>query len=148
MRWLVAILALLLLAGCMGEEDEGDDNGAPTTTAAGGAPTTSDDPGDGGDMMHVAVGDDSFEVEGDPDSNNGNTTAAVGHEFMFVNEGQRDHTVTIHKVGDALNVTVLDEVIAPGEEVGYTFAQATTYHVWCRYHGTMTGGMHLTVVVA
>jgi plastocyanin len=96
----------------------------------------------------VEIDDNYFVVEGKPSSRNGNATAKVGDVFEFKSEGKIDHTVTIHVPPAASAVFAKDDTVKPGGETSFTFPQAGTYHVFCRFHGNFTSGMHLTVTVA
>lgn len=138
---ILVVPLLVALAGCTGEDAGDDDGTTPTTTA-----TTSPSPT--ASEAVVDVGDDYFEVRGAAGTRNGQTTADVGQTFLFDTIGDHPHTVTIHKVGDPLDTWVVDEDVTVGDEVRFTFEEATTYHVWCKRHGEMTSGMHLTVVVS
>lgn len=102
---------------------------------------------DGEEGREVEVDDDYFEVSGEPASKNATSTAAVGEKFEFNNEGQRSHTVTIHRPPDPVTTYLIDETLVAGDETSFTFDKAGTYHIWCRFHGEMTSGMHLTVTV-
>ena len=126
------LFATALLAGCA--SDDGSSNGGPTTTAAGGATTTH---GAGEGMVHVV--DNEFE--------DGDRTIAAGSSIQYMNEGARAHTVTIHWVGEPASVTRLNQTLQPGQDVTFEFTDKGTYHVWCRFHGTMTSGMASTVTV-
>jgi plastocyanin len=78
----------------------------------------------------------------------GDRTIATGTLLTFKNEdANKDHTVTIHWVGDPTTTLKMDKVLKYDETATYTFATAGTYHVWCKYHGQMTSGMHMVVTV-
>ena len=74
-------------------------------------------------------------------------TIAKGTELEFENEGHKDHTVTIHLPPAAATEFVLDKTLKPGDEAEYTFSQAGTYHVFCKFHGSIGGGMHADITV-
>jgi plastocyanin len=114
----LAVLVVVLLSGCM---------------AAGGS-------------TRVDAGDSYFEVTGQAATRNGETTASVGDSYRFTNVGAIDHPVTVHRPPDAADEFLIDEVFAPGDSVDFTFDEPGTYHVYCRFHGTFTSGMRLTVV--
>jgi len=119
----IALLTIsLAFAGCTGNDDDGGDDG-----------------GNGADANHVRAEDNRF--------NPTSMTIDAGTEVHFENVGQNEHTVTIHKVPDPPTTTVKDDEIQPGEDTHYTFAEAGTYHAWCKYHGTMTTGMTMTITV-
>lgn len=40
-----------------------------------------------------------------------------------------------------------DEELGPGQTTTFTFDEPGTYHVWCRYHGTMLADMAMVVQV-
>ena len=93
----------------------------------------------GGAGAEVQVRDNEFEPK--------QLTVAAGDEVRFDVQGSNPHTVTIHMVGDAATTLKLDETVGAGDDVGFTFAAKGTYHVWCRFHGTMTTGMAMLVTV-
>jgi plastocyanin len=105
-------------------------------------PQPRDRHGDGGASgdSHVELKDDLF-VGGD-------RAFAAGTSAHFENTGARGHTVTIHKVGEPSTSLRHDEALSVGEATQYTFTDAGTYHVWCKYHGTMTSGMAIVVTVS
>jgi plastocyanin len=131
------LLASVLLAGC--SSDSGG-NGAGGTSSTGptpgGALTTT--PSAPQDLM-VSLVDNQFK--------DGNKTIAAGSSIMYMNEGSHGHTVTIHWVGEPVTATRLNQTLQPGQDVTFTFDQKGTYHVWCRFHGTMTTGMASVVTV-
>lgn len=88
----------------------------------------------------VELNDNSF----DPDS----LSLAAGTAVEFENEGQRQHTVTIHKPPAAATEYAKNTVLGPGDDTSFTFEQPGTYHVFCRFHGRIGGGMHLNVTVS
>lgn len=88
----------------------------------------------------IAVLDNSFEPM--------TATAAVGEKFEFENAGAVRHTVTIHRPPDPGTTYKFDKVLEPGGEIGFTFDAPGTYHVFCRFHGSIGGGMHLNVTVS
>jgi plastocyanin len=137
MKLLAVLCILLLLAGCAGTTD----STSSSTTAAGTTQTGSTSgPAPGGTTPRkVDLEDNHFE--------DGNLTLTKGATISYVNAGMHDHTVTVHWVGEPVTTLRLDRTLRPGEAVSFTFADAGTYHVWCRFHGTMTSGM-ATVVKA
>ncbi len=128
MRFLFAAISLLVLAGCSSPESGGSDDDSQSTMT--------DSPG----MKMVSMVDDSFR--------NANFSTSPGGQAMYMNQGNNEHTVTIHRVGDPATTTKIDKTLQPGTTETYTFAVAGTYHVYCRLHGTMTTGMTSTVTVA
>lgn len=92
-----------------------------------------------GSDLKVEVDDSYFEPEA--------KTIKAGQELKFENEGKIDHTVTIHFSTDPANQTLKDSTIRPGGDTEFKFEKAGTYHVWCKFHGQMTSGMHMTVTV-
>lgn len=127
----VCVLALVLSAGCMGGTSS---SSSPTSAAAPSSTTTTTV---GLDM--VTLRDNYFE--------NGNRTVAPGTMVTFQNLGAHAHTVTIHKAGDPLDVTRLNQTLQPGQSTVFVFTEPSMYHVWCRFHGTMTTGMAMTMTV-
>ncbi|MEA3190316.1 MAG: hypothetical protein QOD77_898 [Thermoplasmata archaeon] len=124
MKVLLASLAVaLLLSGCMANDGNKSTSTTPTTGAQ--------------DADEVALRDNMF----DPTT----LDVAKGTLVRFDNEGARRHTVTIHWVGDPIEVTKLNQTVEVGSDTSFTFATAGTYHVWCRFHGTMTSGMAMVV---
>lgn len=101
-----------------------------------------------GGGIEVEVDDSYFEVAGQPATKNGNATAKVGEAFEFKNDGAIDHTVTVHRPPDPGTQFLKDDVVQPGASTSFTFDKAGTYHIWCKYHGQLTSGMHLTVTVS
>ena len=95
----------------------------------------------GGDDNDVEVDDDYFEPE--------ETTIDAGTTLHFEVESgaEHGHTITIHKVGDPVTTLLENKTVRAGDALDFTFSQAGTYHVWCRFHGTMTSGMHMLVTV-
>jgi plastocyanin len=77
----------------------------------------------------------------------GNMTVAPGTRVTYVNDGMHNHTVTIHQAGTPTDVILHDQKVTSGQSDSFTFAVPGTYHVWCKYHGTMLTGMATTVVV-
>jgi plastocyanin len=123
MKLLLALSIVMLLAGCTGS----------TVTD-----TTSASPG-GATSRKVDLYDNRFE--------DGNLTLTKGATITYRNEGEHGHTVTVHWVGEPVTTLRLDKTLQPGETVDFTFKDAGTYHVWCRFHGMMTSGMATVVKV-
>jgi plastocyanin len=154
MKILLALSIVVLLAGCAGTTIAPPADPGTQATSAGSMPTatggTSATAGGGagdasGTPLKVALKDNTFE--------DGDLMLDVGRMVSYVNEGQHGHTVTIHYAGDATHngdpgtTLKLDQVLAPGEAANYKFEAPGTYHVWCKYHGTMTSGMSSVVTV-
>lgn len=152
LRTMLACLLLTSLAGCSGgtggEDDPGDDGDLPTggqgsgggqgTTwqgATGTTGTTSAQPADYNVEMH----DSRF----DP------TTLTVPNyqKVVFENKGSLSHTVTIVRQGDPAGTTYRDQAVQTGANVDYNFPNDGTYIVYCRYHGSETSGMRMTITV-
>lgn len=95
---------------------------------------------DGEKGTKVEVDDNYFRPSSAP--------AKVGDVFEFENEGQIDHTVTIHRPPDGATTYLKDDVVKPGQETQFTFDKQGTYHVFCRYHGSIGSRMHLNVTVS
>jgi plastocyanin len=132
---LVSVLLTAIFAGCTGDTPTST-NGTGGTTGSGGTGTTT---GGGSETRSVDLYDNYYE--------NGNLTVPVGTTIKYSNEGTHGHTVTIHWAGssgvqgDPLTTYKIDKTLQHGESTTYTFAVAGTYHVFCRFHGTMTTGM-------
>lgn len=160
MRIRAALLLLMLLAlsaGCADSTDNSSSSAAPGGGAAGGMGTNPNPPG-GSSMPSMSTSGSST-----PGGTGTGGTAEVdlldntfaplelnittGTNVTFVNEGTRTHTVTIHHVGDDMATWVKDTTITSGQSTQYTFAAGGTYHVWCRFHGSMMAGMHMVVNV-
>jgi len=120
-----------LTAGCFGGGSSSSSNptSAPTTTS------TSTTAG----LPLVSLKDNYFD--------GGNKTLSIGTTVTFRNDGAHAHTVTIHHVSDPTTVTVWNQTLQPGQTTAYPFALSGTYHVWCRFHGTMTTGMAMVETV-
>lgn len=73
-------------------------------------------------------------------------TVEAGTEVHF-EVASGSHTVTIHKAGDPTTMLLKDTQVASGGDEHFTFSAAGTYHVWCKFHGTMTSGMAMVVTV-
>jgi plastocyanin len=131
------LLAAVLLAGCSSSNT--GSNGGPSSTGANGGLTTNPNPSGGGQDLMVSLVDNRFV--------DGNKTIPAGSSIMYMNDGSHGHTVTIHWVGEPATVTRLNQTLQPGQDVTFTFDQAGTYHVWCRFHGQMTSGMASVVTV-
>ena len=161
MRLRAALLLLMLLALSAGCADDDDATDGSSSAAGGGGPAggmgTNPNPPGGSSMPSMSTSgsmssssppgataeidllDDTFAPL--------ELNITVGTNVTFLNEGMHSHTVTIHHVGDAIDVWVKDSTIASGQQTQYTFAAGGTYHVWCRFHGAMTTGMHMVVNV-
>lgn len=137
------LLAATFAAGCF--EGTGGDSttttpaptGTTTTTATTTMTTTTTTAGGPLDQNEVLLLDNTF-VPLRLDVDNGTTVT-------FLNQGATSHTVTIHAVGDPLDVWVKDVVLTSGQNTTHTFDRETTFHVWCKFHGQMTSGMAMTV---
>jgi len=71
-------------------------------------------------------------------------TVAAGQTVTWTNNDQVIHTVT----ADSGSVDAFDSGDVPGSGTyTHTFQTAGTYGYYCRYHGSMTGGMRGTIVV-
>ena len=126
MRFTLALVSLVFLAGCSGKPSVGS--------------TAPDDEADSQGMKMMSMLDNSFK--------DGNMNIAPGVSAMYMNQGERVHTVTIHAVGDPATTFKLDKTLQPGQTVTHVFSAPGTYHVFCTMYGTMTSGMTSTVNVA
>lgn len=89
------------------------------------------------------------EIEVDDNSFRPSTaTAKVGETFEFENEGSATHTVTVHRPPAPATEYVFDRELKSGASTSLTFDQPGTYHVFCRFHGSIGSGMHLNVEVS
>lgn len=71
-------------------------------------------------------------------------TVAVGQTVTWTNNDQVIHTVT----ADSGSVDAFDSGdVAGSGTYTHAFQTAGTYGYYCRYHGSMTGGMRGTIVV-
>ena len=143
-------LAAALLAGCSsspsGPSPSGSGpNGRLTTTGAGASMSMSMSGSAAMDPRCSEPAEEGMVEMYDDCFAGGNRTVPVGSTLMFMNEGARNHTVTIHWVGDPVTTTKVDQKLEPGHDLNFTFASAGTYHVWCKYHGQMTRGMAMVV---
>jgi manganese oxidase len=142
------LLTALLLAGCTA--DDGDGGATSTTsrttttavTVTVSATGTSTSPPS---AAHISVVDNEF--------TDGTRTVAAGTSIRYTNDGDNAHTVTVHYAGnngvggDPATTYKHDPTLQKGEETTFTFSLPGTYHVFCRFHGTMTTGMTSTVTV-
>jgi plastocyanin len=102
----------------------------PTTSAtpsASAAPTESEDAARDEERVTIATSD--FEPA--------TLTVAAGTEVVFENEATFDHTVTEGIVGEAVDDPLVDEQVAPGDEVRVVFDEPGTYDITCTLHPTM-----------
>lgn len=102
--------------------------------------------GDDGRAVHIEVGDDFFQVRDDAGSRNDAATIGAHDHLEFLMVGERGHQISIHRPPAAADDLLL-EVAAPAGSAPIEFdaTQTGTYHVWCNIHGSMTGGMHITL---
>jgi plastocyanin len=131
------LFAAVLLAGCSSNDPGGNGNGYGGATPGGALTTTSSAGGGSPEELMVSMVDNRF-VDGDK-------SVPAGSSIMYMNEGSHAHTVTIHWTGEDASLTRLNQTLQPGQQVTFTFDQKGAYHVWCRFHGTMTTGMASTV---
>lgn len=96
--------------------------------------------GSGAQKLEIEIFDNEFD--------GGNRNFTVGTQVEFDNEGSAVHTVTIHKVGEPATELRLDQELSSGQKADFTFAEAGTYHVWCKKHGGMTSGMAIVITIA
>lgn len=93
---------------------------------------------DGGTETHdVAAVDNDFEPA--------QLSVSPGDEVVWTNEGEIDHTVEVQLEGE--QETLHSEEIEAGQSTSFTFDDAGTYDVWCRFHGQPGQGMAMTVTV-
>lgn len=132
-----ALLVAAALSGCAGtSETTVTVTKTVTVTATGGQTTTAPPP----PAPRIDLRDDSFSPN--------RTQVAPGTTVTLVNVGMHNHTVTIHYAPDPTTQTIKDTTLTPQTSTTHTFALPGTYHVWCKFHGTMTTGMAMVVTVA
>lgn len=73
----------------------------------------------------------------------GQITVAAGTAVTFVNEDEAPHTVTHGSDGRAEAEAIVDESLASGAELTFTFEEPGTYQITCKIHPSM----NMTVVV-
>jgi plastocyanin len=141
------LTVVVALAGC-GADPEGPDGptvtvGTTVTTTAQGAPATG---APGAPSSSAAPPDYDVELY---DNSYDPATLAVPNfqKVTFTNKGTLSHTVTIVKQGDPPGSYLRDVPIQPNTAVDYNFPNDGTYNVFCRYHGTETSGMRMTITV-
>lgn len=140
----VACLMTLFLAGCAGETPDEDDDGGvtvqPGTSGADGGATTAGSP------TSQAPADYNVELY---DSRYDPTTLVVPNfqKVVFENKGALTHTVTIVRQGDSAGTAYRDQPVQTGATVDFNFPNDGTYTVYCRYHGSETSGMRMTITV-
>jgi plastocyanin len=147
MRMLViaACLITVALAGCSGGAPKNEDEPGATiqphtenaTASASSAHTAS---------SSAAAPDYTVELY---DNRYDPTNLVVPNyqKVVFKNLGTLSHTVTIVRQGDPAGTTYRDQAIQTGSEIDFNFPNDGTYTVYCRYHGTETSGMHMTITV-
>jgi plastocyanin len=64
-------------------------------------------------------------------------TIATGTVVVFENEATFEHTVTEGTGGQAVEDPIVDESVAPGDDVRVTFDEAGTFDITCLIHPTM-----------
>ena len=70
-------------------------------------------------------------------------TIAVGTVVIFVNDAPFEHTVTEGTGGQAVADPIIDEEVAVGGSIDFTFDEPGVYDITCRIHPTM----QLTITV-
>lgn len=83
------------------------------------------------------------------------TTLASAHpaNVAWKNDGGARHSITIHQAGRAVTDHAKDTDLLAGASTDFTFAEAGTFHVYCKYHssgssGNFGSGMVMTITVA
>ena len=125
MRGAPLLALVVLVAGCSSPQEGNSGEAAPQSDPV---------------LKMASMKDNEFR--------NANYALKAGDSAMYMNEGQRDHTVSVHFVGDPATTLKVDKTLKPGATETFVFAAAGTYHVYCKIHGTMTTGMTSTVTVA
>ncbi|MFA5944442.1 MAG: cupredoxin domain-containing protein [Candidatus Thermoplasmatota archaeon] len=141
---LVFALLALAIAGCNSSPDA-----PPTSTSSNASSTT-------GGQTSTSPTSTSTSSSAAPDytvdlvdNRYDPTTLAVPNfqKVVFTNKGTLSHTVTIVRQGDPPGSFLRDQAIQPNTETDFNFPNDGTYNVYCRYHGTETSGMHMTITV-
>lgn len=70
-------------------------------------------------------------------------TIAVGTQVTFANDAPFEHTVTEGTGGQAVENPIIDEEVAVGGSIDFTFDEPGVYDITCRIHPTM----QLTITV-
>lgn len=143
MRWLAfALLLAVALGGCAGG---GADDGVRDMTSTS-QPTTPGSSTGASSSTSSAPVDYTVELY---DSRYDPTSLAVPNyqKVVFVNNGALTHTVTIVRAGDPAGTTYRDQPVQTGGSVDFNFPNDGTYTVYCRYHGSETSGMRMTITV-
>ena len=141
-----ACLMTITLAGCSANpERDADGDGGVTVqphsqTQDSDGSTTSGSPTSQTPMDYNV---ELYENRYDP------TSLAVPNyqKVVFENKGTLSHTVTIVRQGDPAGSTYRDQAIQVGGMVDFNFPNDGVYTVFCRYHGSETSGMRMTITV-
>ena len=122
----VVTVAALLALGC----GKSDKFGIGTSGGGGGGGSG------GGSTLNIVMSAIAFVPAVD--------TVAAGQTVTWTNNDQVIHTVT----ADSGSVDAFDSGdVAGGGTYTHTFQTAGTFGYFCRYHGSLTGGMRGTIVV-
>lgn len=135
--WIATLLATTLaLAGCASTQDGSQPYGGGN---GGGA-----DGGDGGMGQGETVVAANVSMTGS-EYEPMQVQVSPGDTVRWTNEDPYEHTVTIREENTSQKLK--DTNVPSGESTTFTFEEAGTYQVWCRYHGQPGSGMHMTVQV-
>lgn len=139
----LAVTAILGLAGCSSDSSDGDSAGSDDTTIADTATAdmTADTVAPNGESVDVQVLDNSYRPE--------TLEVAAGTEVVFTNLGRNDHNILPSTVepGETGDWGVATEDFAPKAEYRHVFNRPGTYTYYCSIHGTPDAGMIGKLVV-
>lgn len=132
----VAFLGLTLaFAGCTSQQGDSGPYGAD-----GGAGGTDGGTADGQATIAANVTMRSSEFHP------AQLTVDAGDTVRWTNEDSYQHTVTIRKANTSQRLK--DTTVEAGGSTTFTFEEAGSYDVWCRFHGKPNSEMHMDVQVS
>lgn len=159
MRWSIAVVLMLTLAGCFGGDDDGDTSpttttttttAGTTTTTTGTATTTATTTETAEPRAPVTWDVDVADNEFSPAS----LTIQVGDTVRWTQSGTNPHTVTedddsfdSHPDCDEFADSVLGNCMAEGDTHEETFTEAGEVGYYCKIHGGPGSGMAGTITV-
>ena len=139
-RYFLALAGLVLaLAGC-GTSTSSTSAEPSQTESAAASQTESATPSESaseaeGETETVRLSQFAFDPE--------ELTIAAGTEVTFVNADSAAHTVTEGTDGTAVEDPIIDEELEQSGSTSFTFEEAGTYDITCRFHPSM----QLTITV-
>lgn len=145
---LLAVTTALALAGCSSGGGDDDSSTTPPLTVGSGSSSAANGGGSSNTQASTSTAPPDYNVEM-YDSRYDPVSLVVPNyqKVVFTNLGQLTHTVTIVRQGDSAGTTYRDQPVQYGATVDFNFPNDGTYTVYCRYHGTETSGMHMTITV-